>query len=88
MLLHDYDVLSVARWLKIELTRRLTSWLTHSSMSTLARNFWTRLMPMEGVADASATGRSVRSPPDPISSSGQIDHIEERTPSARRDAPL
>ena len=57
-------------------------------MLTLARNFCTRLMPMEGVADASATGRSARSPPDPISSSGQIDHIEERTPSARRDAPL
>ena len=32
-------------------------------MLTLARNFWTRLPPMEGVADACATGRRVRSAP-------------------------
>jgi hypothetical protein len=43
---------------------------------------------MEGVADASATGRSARSPPRSDFFIRQIDHIEERAPSARRDAPL
>ena len=61
MLLHDYVTNSLVLWVFRACTRPSAK-LTHSSMSTLARNFCTRLPTMEGVADACMTDRSVRSP--------------------------